>query len=266
MPGGSNGKRRLVRPRASADTLAQMAKGSVITARVALFRARDDSAASGARLQRLGFSVVCAPVVEIATRPFALRKARYDLVTATSANAFLTDSPVANTAPLYVVGAKAGRAAERRGWRLAAAPAANVERLIEMLKREIAPGADALYLAGRDRKGTLEAALGAICDLEVVETYAAEARHAWSPDEVRALAECAAALHYSRRSAALAARLAKASGLATTFAAMRHVCLSPDIAEALRATGAAEIVVAGTPDESALFAALGLALRVFPSH
>ena len=50
------------------------------------------------------------------------------------------------------------------------------------------PGANALYLAGRDRKGTLEAALGAICALEVVEAYAAEARRGWRPDEVRALA------------------------------------------------------------------------------
>jgi uroporphyrinogen-III synthase len=242
-----------------------MAKGAVIGARVALFRARDDSAASAARLRWLGFSVVCAPVVEIVARPVTPVKTRYDVVVATSANAFLNEAPVATAAPLFVVGAKAGRAAEKRGWRLAAAPAPDADKLIATLRRQMAPGAAALYLAGRDRKRTLEAALGAICSLEVVEAYAAEAREAWRPAEVRALAECASALHYSRRSAALASRLAEAAGLAEIFATMRHVCLSADVAEPLQAIGAAEVLVADAPDEPALFATLRQAQRLFPS-
>ena len=36
-----------------------------MTARVALFRAREDASVSAARLRRLGFSVACLPVIEI---------------------------------------------------------------------------------------------------------------------------------------------------------------------------------------------------------
>jgi uroporphyrinogen-III synthase len=233
--------------------------------RVALFRARDAATATAARLRRLGFSVVCAPVVDIVARPYATTKPRYDAVVATSANAFLVDAPVARTTPLCVVGSRTARVAEKRGWRLAALPAPNADRLIETLKRTIPPGADALYLAGRDRKGTLESSLGEIFTLEVVETYAAEAREAWRPAEVRALAGCAAALHYSHRSAALALRLAERAGLSAPFATMRHVCLSRDVAEPLKAFGAAKVLVADEPDEPALFAALRQAECVFPS-
>ena len=108
--------------------------------------------------------------------------------------------------PLYVVGARTARAAEARGWRLAAPPAPDAARLAETLRRELPPGASVLYLAGRDRKPALEAALGGFCALEVAEAYVAEARASWRPPEIRALASCAAALHYSRRSAVLAAQ------------------------------------------------------------
>ncbi len=233
---------------------------------VALFRARDDAARSAARLGRLGWSVACLPVTEIAPLPIAPASARYDAVVATSARAFLVDPPIEASSPLYVVGARAARAAEARGWRIAAPPEPDAERLIERLRRDIRAGAKALYLAGRDRKPALEAALGAFCALEVVEAYAAEARAEWRPAEARALAACAVGLHYSRRSAALAARLAGRAGAAVHFAGMRHVCLSDDVAEPLRAIGAARIFIAERPDEAALFATLSGAQPVFHSH
>ena len=122
-----------------------------------------------------------------------------------------------------------------------------------------------LYLAGRDRKGTIEAALESAFALEVVEAYAAEAREAWRPAEARALASCVAALHYSRRSAGLAAALAKASGAEARFLELEHVCLSRDVAEPLEAAGAGTIAIAETPDEAGLFRALCRGLGGFPS-
>jgi uroporphyrinogen-III synthase len=236
-----------------------------MTARIALFRAREDAAGSAARLRRLGFAVANLPVIEIAPLPFAPAKTRYDAVIATSAKAFLSNAPVERASPLFVVGARTARAAESHGWRLAAPPAPDAARLIEALERLMAPGASLLYLAGRDRKGGLEAALGATRALEIVEVYAAEAREAWSPAEVRALAASAAALHYSAQSAALAARLAEAAELSGRFAAMAHICLSEDVAEPLKAIGAAQLFVADAPDEAALLATLSHAARVFPS-
>jgi len=236
-----------------------------MNARIALFRAREDAATSAARLRRLGFSVACLPAIEIMALAIAPRRLRYDAVVATSSKAFLTGGPSDISSPLYVVGRRTGRAATARGWRLASPPAPDAARLTGTLKRALRPGANVLYLAGRDRKETIEGALRSAFALEIVEAYAAEARKAWSPTEARALASCAAALHYSRRSAGLAAALAKAAAVEARFLALAHVCLSHDVAGPLEAAGAARIAVAETADEAGLFHALSRTLGGFPS-
>jgi uroporphyrinogen-III synthase len=241
-----------------------MSKIAGAAVRVALFRARDDAAGSASRLRRLGFAVAIAPVVETAPLTIAPLKARYDAVVASSAKAFLNEPPGVRDWPLYVVGARTARAAEARGWRLAAPPAPDSARLIEILKSRLRRNANILYLAARDRKGAFETELSATYALEIVEAYASEARKAWGPTEIKTLSSCVAALHYSRRSAALAAWLAQASGLSAHFQAMRHVCLSRDVAEPLERIGAARVFVAEAPDESSLLAALERALRGFP--
>ncbi len=236
-----------------------------MTARVALFRAREDAMASAARLRRLGFSVACLPAIEIKAHAVRPKRSRYDAVVATSGKAFLGDRPSDMSSPLYVVGARTGRAAKARGWRLAAPPAPDAAKLIETLNAALRPGASALYLAGRDRKGTIEAGLENAFALEIVEAYTAEARDAWRPAEARALASCVAALHYSRRSAGLAAALAKISGAEARFLALEHVCLSHDVGEPLEAAGATRIAIAETADETGLFRALCRGLGGFPS-
>jgi len=74
------------------------------------------------------------------------------------------------------------------------------------------------------------------------------------------VAGCAAALHYSRRSAALAVALAERAGLADPFRAILHVCLSPDAGEPLRAMGAPRLAWASEPREDRLIDALERAL------
>ncbi len=233
--------------------------------RVALFRAREDAAGSAARLSRLGFAVASLPAIECVPLAFALRRARYDAVIATSGKAFASDALADRASPLFVAGARTARAAEARGWRLAAEPAPDSARLVEILKETIPPGAAVLYLAGRDRKPTLEAALGGFCALEIVEAYVVEARKRWRRAEIRALDACAAALHYSRRSAFIAAELAETAGAGARFRLMSHVCLSDDVASPLAAFGAADIRIAAKPEEAALFATLMGAAPLFPS-
>lgn len=232
---------------------------------VALFRARGDANASAARLRRFGFSVVRLPVIEIRPLPVEPRRLRYDAVIASSDKAFLSAPRLDKRSALYVVGARTARAAEARGWRLASPPAREAGELITTLMAMLKPGASVLYLAGRDRKEAIEAALAERFELEVAETYAAEAREAWRPSEARALARCAAALHYSRRSAGLAAALAKRAGAEACFLNLKHVCLSRDVAEPLQALGAARIALAETPDEAGLFHTLREELGGFPS-
>jgi uroporphyrinogen-III synthase len=233
--------------------------------RVALFRARKDANPSAARLRRLGFSVACLPAIEIAVKPIRPLRTDYDAIVATSEKALHARWSGRTSPPLYVVGARTGRAAKAQGWRLGSPPASDTERLIKALSAALKPGARVLYLAGRDRKDAIEAALGGAFALEVVEAYAAEAREAWSPREAAALASCVAALHYSRRSASLAAALAKAVGAEEPFLELEHVCLSRDVAEPLLAIGTTRVAVAETPDEASLFRTLRRELGGFPS-
>ncbi len=234
-------------------------------ARVALFREREDAKASAARLRKLGFSVACLPAIEIRTRPVRPRRARYDAVVATSDKAFHADGPSDTSSPLYVVGARTGRAAEARGWRLASPPAPDADELVRTLAGALKAGASVLYLAGRDRKEIIEAALNGAFGVEIVEAYAAEARAAWRRAEARSLLSCVAALHYSRRSAQLAAGLAKTAGAEACFLKLKHVCISRDVAEPLHAIGATHVAIAETLDEAGLFRRLRQELGGFPS-
>jgi uroporphyrinogen-III synthase len=233
--------------------------------RVALFREREDANASAARLRRFGFSVVCLPVIEIRTKPVRPRRARYDAVIATSDKALHADGASDASSPLYVVGARTGRVAEARGWRLASPPARDADELVRTVAGALKPEASVLYLAGRDRKEVIEAALAERFELEVAETYVAEARAAWRPAKARSLASCLAALHYSRRSAGLAATLAKTAGVEACFLELKHVCISRDVAEPLQALGAGSVAIAETPDEVGLFRRLREELGGFPS-
>jgi uroporphyrinogen-III synthase len=159
--------------------------------------------------------------------------------------------------PLHVVGARVARAAADAGLALAGEPAVDAAALAGRLARTLPSGARLLYLAGRDRKPTLEAALAvAGVVVQAIELYSAEARAGWSAREAGAVAGCDGALHYSRRSAALAVALAARAGIAERFRSLLHVCLSPDVAEPLAADGATRIVVAAAANEAHLLAAL----------
>jgi len=227
--------------------------------KVALFRAPEDTAESAAKLGEMGFEAVPLPVLE--TRPLAVSPthSRYDAVLATSAKAFLADLPVDRASPLYAVGERTLRVGEAAGWRAGAPPAPDVTRLAALIRAQFPQGAHVLYLAGRDRKPLLETELSARFNLEVLECYAAEARAAFGPDEIAALGGCRAALHYSRRSAALAAGLAERAGVGEAFRGLVHICISDDAAGPIEAL-ATRARIASTATEMSLFAALREAL------
>jgi uroporphyrinogen-III synthase len=240
---------------------ASSAAGERMIRRIALTRAEDDSEATAAELAARGFEAAIAPAIEIRALPAAPPKGRFDALVATSRRAIQAlgaiDRGRLAAIPLHVVGARAARAARDAGLAPVGEPAADAAALVERLARTLPPGARLLYLAGRDRKPMLEAGLAAAgFSVQAVELYAAEAREAWSGREAGAVGGCDAALHYSRRTAAIAVTLAARSGLAERFRLMLHVCVSADVAEALAAAGAARIVVAAAPDEAHLLTAL----------
>ena len=228
-------------------------------------RARDDAARSAALLRARGFLAALAPATQIRATGAAPPPGPFDAVVATSAKAIALLAPSARAAivgpPLYVVGQRTAYAAREAGMAVAGEAAPDVAALSAALLLRLAPRSRVLYLAGRERKNALEAALSQAGHLtRAMEVYAAEARAAWSEDEARAVAGCGAALHYSRRSAALAVALAERAGLADPFRALLHVCLSADAGEPLRAVGALRLAWASEPREERLIDALERAL------
>jgi uroporphyrinogen-III synthase len=225
-------------------------------ASVALFRAADDSAGAAARLAERGIGSVIAPVTEFAPVEADLAEGRFDFALATSAKAFAFAGrgalEAAGGLALYVVGDKTAAAARARGF-LPQEVAPDVAALTPRL-----PAGRALYLAGRDRKPDLEAALaGRIATLVV---YEARARAGWSEDEARAVAAAAAALHYSARGASLATAFAQSAGIAAAFRRVRHICLARQVAAPLARFGAHRVFWPHDPTEAALFDTLESAL------
>ncbi len=226
-------------------------------ARIALFRARDDAAGSAAALAQRGFGAACAPVIEIGATGAPAPAGAFDFAIATSAKAFDFAIPAVLRAlsglPLHVVGEKTAAAARRAGFARLAAPATDVAALLPTL-----PPGHALYLAGRDRKPELEAALGD--RVEALALYQARARAGWDAAEAQVVGGSAAALHYSSRSAELAALCAERAGLAAMFRGMPHVCLSRDVAAPLAARGFAHVYWPQRPEEGLLLDTLESAL------
>lgn len=230
--------------------------------RVLVTRPMDQAASTAMRLSALGHSAVCAPALEVFPIAPALPEGPFDLILATSAQAFagLHPSPVLRAAPLACVGDKTAAAAAAAGF-VARIVAPRAEALSARLIAEWPPGS-ALYLAGRERKPLLEDSLRAAgWRLFVVETYDARPVESWPAEIGAALqkGEIDAVLHYSPRSAAAALALIGAEGAAR----LSHYCLSEDVAATCRTFAPAEkIFVASQPDEEALMTLVGPSSRL----
>lgn len=231
-----------------------------MSGRVALMRPVEDARRSAEALGKRGFEAVLAPVIAIRATGMQPPAGDYDVVLATSANAFRSLSFAALAAVrdlrIWVAGERTAAAAKAVGLPDAEIIAPDAAALAAALAGRPPHGARLLYLAGRDRKRDIETALAAAaCRVVALEVYVAEARSAWSAEEALAFSTCEAALHYSRRSAELAWDLAGRAGLRGAFRAMSHACISRDAAAPLRAV-ADRIGVASAAEESPLLDAL----------
>ena len=228
---------------------------------VLVTRAEADAARTAGALARLGHEAVIAPALAIAPRFLTPPTRRPDALLATSRHAFAAPLPeeMGRGAPVFAVGEHTAEAARAAGFRDVRVGAGDGAGLAPLVVLTMPRPATLLYLAGRDRKPEVEAALGAAgYRLEVAEVYAAEPVEAWPEAAVEKLraGEVGAALHYSRRSAALALDLARRHGVTAPFLSLEHLCLSADAAEPLIAAGAPAVAAAARPDEGSLLALL----------
>jgi uroporphyrinogen-III synthase len=211
-------------------------------------------------LRAAGHAVVAAPLMRIEPLP-AVLEGPYDGVLITSANAVRALAGHPNKTdflrlPVLAVGARSAEAAREAGFAQITSADGALGDLVRLAAARFA-GRRLIYLAAGDRAGDLAAELAPHgIAVETVVVYRAVAADALPPDAARALrdGQLDGVLHYSRRSAETAVRLAGTEGVLNGLLSLAHYCLSEEVAAPLRHAGARRIVVAKTPSESELIA------------
>ena len=241
---------------------------------VLLTRPSPDNEASRDALRSRGFDVLLAPMLRFEPAPFASDPdADYQAVIVTSANALraiesgLAQSPLREL-PLFAVGEHTASVARELGFAdvITAKGDASAlrDRVLESVHADqLKQQWPLLYLAGADISRDLASELGQH-GLEVVTqtTYRMVAVatlpravcDAFARDEVDAV------LHYSRRSAAAFLEAVRNEGIEISALAVPQFCISANVAAVLHEAGAAQVKVAASTDEKALFEALERAL------
>ena len=158
--------------------------------------------------------------------------------------------------PLLAVGRRSAEAARAAGFASVSSADGGAGDLAGLAATAFSgAAAPVLYLAGEDRAVDLPALLAARgIAVRTIVVYRMIKAQAFPAQITAALAagRIEAVLHYSRRTAETYVTCADAAGLRAAALASMHFCLSAEIADILRAAGAATVRVAARPEESAL--------------
>ena len=157
--------------------------------------------------------------------------------------------------PVFAVGDRTAKVARDQGYTEVTSAGGNVNDLVNLVAARLKPPARLLYLVGQDRSGDLAGALRAkkfIVDVVVV--YRMIAARTLPEPATKAIRDGVdGVLHFSRYSAEAFVNAASNAGLLeVALAKPVHYCLSDQVAEPLRAVGAAKIRIAARPDEASL--------------
>jgi len=245
---------------------------------VLVTRPHPDAEATASALRAKGLEVLLAPMLRF--EPVAFHDdedARYGAVIVTSANALRGIEPhLAGSRllklPLFAVGAHTALAAQSAGFDNvipASGDAASLRDFVlaSVKAKELKKASTLLYLAGADLARDLAGELGERGFTVVTHTtyrmipvpnLPREACDAFAASRIEAV------LHYSRRSARAFLEAARAGGVEISALAIPQCCISGAVASVVRDAGAAQVVVAASPDEIALFEVLDRALRAVP--
>lgn len=226
--------------------------------RVLLTRARGDAEHSAGRLAALGHVPVVCPLSKIVPTGTEFPGGAFEAVVATSAHAF--SSPVPSHIkglPVYAVGQNTATAARHLGFANAICGSGSAEALAARVIGDFPAGSRVLFVAGQERKPTIEARLAAASIIvSVVERYrAVDCLDAIGDVDLTGVD---VVLHYSRASACRFARAADKAGLAEIARRPYHLCLSDDVSKGLASLQPLSILRASVPDEASLFALLAI--------
>ncbi|WP_375462866.1 uroporphyrinogen-III synthase [uncultured Methylobacterium sp.] len=234
--------------------------------RIWVARPEPGASRTAERLAALGHRPLVAPVLTVRPTGASLPQGAVDAILLTSANALAallatTEVSSLQGIPVFAVGARTAALALRARLGPVEAGAGDAAALAVLIAARLRPGARLLHVAGAERKAEPAATLSAA-------GYAFETLVAYAAEPLAHLPEAAAAalgakppgldaaLHYSRRSATVALELAQGAGQGGAFRALRHYCLSDDVAAALETSGITARFVAARPREDDLLAGL----------
>jgi uroporphyrinogen-III synthase len=234
--------------------------------RILVTRPQPGSTQTAAALKERGYEPIATPLMQIETLSTVDPDAGpWSAILLTSANAVGGIADLARrddrrTVPIFAVGDRTAKAARDQGFTDVTSAIGDVNDLANLVRARLKPPARLLYPSGEERSGDLAGSLRAknfILDVVVVYRIMA----------VRTLPEAAAAairdgvdgvFHFSWRSAETFVKAAGNAGLLEiALARPIHYCLSDQVAEPLRAAGAANIRVADRPDEVSLLELCG---------
>jgi uroporphyrinogen-III synthase len=231
---------------------------------VIVTRPQADSRALVEKLEARGHRAIVSPLLTIKPREdAAIPSLAHQAIALTSANALLhtalAPAPEAlKRVKVLAVGAQSAAAARRAGYQTVQGEGGDVAGLADTIARACAPrDGPILYPSGAetagDLKGTLEKKGFTVTRVVLYDAVPAESL---TPETIAALKQGSAdgVLLYSPRSARLWTMLATRAGLGDATRALRHFCLSPNVAAALGFGFVTE--VAARPDEPSLLALL----------
>lgn len=231
---------------------------------ILITRAMPEASVTARQVCALGHHPILSPLQRCERLSPALPEQKPERLIATSARAFHPHSLLPQdwrALPLHVVGAATARAAREAGFTHLLIAGGDAQSLIRDVMNEAEAGSHLLYMAGEPRKADVEAALGERFRLETrlhyrmvgVQTLTEATKHALETGR------CHAILHGSAEAARLFITLTKAAGLVERLMPIRHLCLSPAIAQVLEGAGlpfSPRLTIAEKPDMASLLARL----------
>jgi uroporphyrinogen-III synthase len=229
-----------------------------------------DGDTTASALRGKGFEVLLAPMLRFERGAFHEDgDAAYGGIIVTSANALRAiDTELRGSRllklPLFAVGEHTADEAKAIGFSKVISAGSDASGLRDSVlaavkAKALKKSSPLLYLAGADLVRDLPGELGERGLTVVTQTtyrmvptphLAGEVREAFAANRVEAV------MHYSGRSAHAFIEAIRAAGVEISALSLPQYCLSPRIATVLRDAGASRVVVATSPDERALFAAL----------
>lgn len=230
--------------------------------RIWVSRPEPGAARTARRLEGLGHAVLVAPVLAIAPTGAPVPEGAFDGLILTSGNAVTAAGRLPRDLSVFAVGTRTAERARRAGFSRVHCAEGDARDLAGLIAGVLPAGSRLLHAAGEDRKAEPAASLTAAgFPVAAWSAYAARAEKALPETALRALRTGdgpgpEGALHFSRRSARVAAELCRDAGLAGAFCGLKHYCLSPDVEAGLAEFGVAAHFVATRPSEDALLAGL----------